>query len=175
MLKITVNSKASGAMARASSYVDTLPNRIAQAQAVGLQRAATRIDARLKSLYRAGGYLNTKIESSGPLGVRMVITPHKIRSIDGWNAGIGAAILLTGKKGGGYIRPRRKKAMRLRNKSVAAGYPKFAKKVRKVVISSKRESIKAIVRTIVIEEMKKSLMKQGFGPRGGGSKLTDVI
>lgn len=176
MLKIQIDRRASQQIATAANYVDTLPNRIMQVQMRALVAGGSKIQTRLAQTYRAGAYLNVDIEPFGPLGFRMKVTPASVRSAgrDGRNPAVGAAILLTGKKGGGYIRPRRKKSMKLRDGSVADGYPEFAKKVRKVVIQSKRQSIKEIARQIITQELHAQLSKYGFGPRGGGASLTDI-
>lgn len=176
MLKIQIDRRASAQINGAADWADTLPFRILKVQMEALDRAGVKIVTRLARDYGAGSYIDADLEPFGPIGMRLKLTPKKTKTAgrDGRNPSIGAAILLGGKKGGGYIRPRRRRAMKLRDGSVADGYPEFAKKVRKVVIASKREAIKNLARQIVVQELQSQLGKQGFGPRGGGGGLRDI-
>jgi hypothetical protein len=106
------------------------------------------------------------------------ITPYPKEYVrkDGGNIQIASAILLTGKKGGGFIVPKKGLAMKTRSASVSAGYKEFYQVVRKVAITSKRKQIQEIARQVLLQELKISFAKQGFGIRGGApTGARDVV
>lgn len=174
MLSIQIDRRISRQMENAANWVDTLPNRILQIQIKTLDETSKKLHARLMSLYRAAYALDMDLEPFGPLGFRLRIKPDKSMRQRDHRPDIGAAILLTGKKGGGYIRPRKRKAMQLRDGSLKDGMPEFVKKVRKVAIVSKRNQIRAIAKQVAEEALRNQLAKSGFGPRGSGAGIKDI-
>lgn len=177
MLKISINRSASAQMEYAALNTQILPLRLQAAQMRAINAAVEKVKSRLPEVSRAARYLEVKAMSYGPVGAKLVIAPAKQSKTDknGRNVQIASSIVLTGKKGGGYIYPKRKYAMKLRAESTAEGYGEFYRKVRKARIKSKRTEVRELARQVVIDLIGQSLTKEGFGKRGGVSRpSTDI-
>lgn len=177
MLKITINRSASDQMEYAALNTQVLPIRLQAAQMRAIETAAKHVKSRLPEISRAASYLNVKVMAYGPVGAKLVISPsgRGKSGKNGRNLQIGSSIVLTGKKGGGYIVSKKGKAMKIRPESVADGYSDFYSKVKKVAIASKRNQVRELARDIVVDLIGKALTKEGFGKRGGVSRpATDI-
>jgi len=177
MLKITINKTASAQMEYAALNTQTLPLRLQAAQMRAVMAAAEKVKNRLPEVSRGARYLEVKAMSFGPVGAKLVITPSKNSKTgkDGRNVQIASSVVLTGKKGGGYIYPKNRRAMKLRKESVINGYGQFYTRVRKARIKSKRPEVRALAREVIIDLINQSLTKEGFGKRGGVSRpSTDI-
>ena len=169
MLKIRINKSASAQMEYAAIRTQTVPLRLQIAQLRAINAAAEKIKSRLPEISRGAKYLEVKAMPYGPVGAQLVISPAKGSKSNkgGRNVQIASAIVLTGKKGGGYIYPKRTAAMKLRAESVAAGYGQFYTRFRKARIVSKRPAVRELAKQVVVSLINQSLSKEGFGPRGG--------
>jgi len=178
MLRISINKSALLQTEVAALYMGTLPNRVQAAQFNAMLRSKEQMKARISVVAKAARYLQYKIIGSGSTGIKMSISPYpkNFTRKDGGNIQIASSIVLTGKKGGGFIYPKKGTTLKLRSPSVTSGYPKFAKRVRKVRIDSKRKEVEEIAKAILIEEIKNAFSQQGFGVRGGvKSDSTDIV
>lgn len=172
MLKITVNRTASAQMEYAALNTQILPLRLQAAQMRAINAAADKIKNRLPEISRGAKYLEVKAMPSGPVGAKLVIAPAKSSKSgkNGRNVQIASSIVLTGKKGGGYIYPKKKDAMKLRAETTAEGYGQFYKRVKKARIKSKRPEVRELARQVIVDLIGQSLTKEGFGKRGGVSR-----
>lgn len=178
MLKIQINSNALLQTDIATLYVETLPNRIQAAQFNAVIKSKQKIKENISTVARAAKYLEFKIIASGSAGIKMSISPYSKNYTrkDGGNLQIASAIVLTGRKGGGYIYPKSGSFMKIRKASVAEGYPEFVTKVKKTRIVSKRKDVKEIARNVLIQEIRAAFTKQGFGAKGAvKSPSTDIV
>jgi len=177
MLKITINRAASAQMEYAAIYTQTLPLRLQAAQMRAILAAVEKVKARLPEISRAARYLDVKAMPYGPVGAKLIISPNKRSQTgkSGRNLQIGSSIVLTGKKGGGYVYPKQKRAMKLRRESVLMGYGEFYTRVKKARIKSRRSEVRALASQVVIGLIQESLTKEGFGKRGGlKAPMTDI-
>lgn len=178
MLNIRVNRSASLQLETAAIFYSILPVRVQYAQAAGMAGAKRSIKQAVLPVGKAAKYLQYEIIPYGPTGMVLKITPYPKEYVrkDGGNIQIASAILLTGKKGGGFIVPKKGLVMKTRSASVNAGYKAFYQTVRKVAIQSKRKQIQEIARQVLLQELKISFAKQGFGIRGGApTGARDVV
>lgn len=173
MLKITINKTASAQMEYAALNTQMLPLRLQAAQIRAVLAAVKKVKSRLPEISRAASYLEVEAVSYGPVGAKLIISPSRKKDTDknGRNLQIGSAIVLTGKKGGGMISSKRK-IMKLRPASVAAGYGQFYAQVKKVRIKSKRNEVRELAKQEVVNLIGLALTKEGFGKRGGVSRPT---
>jgi hypothetical protein len=177
MLKISINKTASAQMEYAALNTQILPLRLQAAQMRAINAAEEKLKNRLPEVSRAARYLEVKAMQFGPVGAKLVISPAKSSKSgkNGRNVQIASSIVLTGKKGGGYIYPKKKDAMKLRSESIAEGYGQFYKRVKKARIKSKRPEVRELARQVVVDLISQSLTKEGFGKRGGVSRpSTDI-
>ena len=172
MLKITINKSASAQMEYAALNTQILPLRLQAAQFRAVNAAVEKVKSRLPEISRGAKYLDVKVMGYGPVGAKLVISPSKKTQTgkNGRNLQIASSIVLTGKKGGGYIYPKKKMAMKLRSESVADGYGQFYSRVKKARIKSKRPEVKELARQVVVDLIGQALTKEGFGKRGGVSR-----
>jgi hypothetical protein len=171
MLKMQVNSNATKQMESVISKLDTFPNRIASAQQSALARSANQLVKQMEQRYRAAKYLQFKIDSSGPLGAKLTISPPDQRNINTYWA---AAILLKGRKGGQIVRAKRGGYMKLREQSVIDGYPPYLKQFRMGKVQSQEQYIKYESRELIIKNIRYAVERFGFGPKGGAQGLEDL-
>lgn len=175
MLKISVNRSASAQAEYAALSAQTLPLRLRSAQVRAMLAAEQKVKNSLPEISRGARYLQVKANAYGPVGAKLIISPSKQARTgkDGRNLQIGSAIVLTGKKGGGYIKSKKKNnLMRTRRESVLHGYMQYYSKVKKVAIKSKRNQVKELARKAVTDSIRQALTREGFGPRGGVSSPT---
>lgn len=179
MLNIRVNSKALLQLDVAATYYAILPNRVQQAQAEGMMLAKKNMKSEISHIAKAAKYLEYELVPYGPVGMILKIKPSsKVGTKkNGSNPQIGSAILLTGKKGGGFIRPKKRgRLMKTRKISVMEGYEPYYAKVRKVAIPSKKRQIREVARRVILNSLRQAFTKQGFGTRGGvRAPSTDVV
>jgi len=177
MLKITINKTASAQMEYAAIYTQTLPLRLQAAQMRAILAAVEKVKARLPEISRAARYLDVKAMPYGPVGAKLIISPNKRSQTgkNGRNLQIASSIVLTGKKGGGFIYPKQRRAMKLRKESTLAGYGEFYTRVRKARIKSRRSEVRALAAQVVVGLIQESLTKEGFGKKGGvRAPMTDI-
>lgn len=176
MLKITVNKSASIQTEAAALFFDTFPNRITAAQSSAMSTVAIEAPQVLVKYGRAAKYFQFAIQRTGVSGMKLTMSPAtggKVPSRrDGYNAAIGAAILLGGRKGGTVIRPRNGQALSFREGTSTHGDGVFGAS-RVSPIRSKRNDIKAEMRQMIIREINNHLRYVGFGTRGGIPKGPD--
>lgn len=179
MLNMRINSKATLQLDIAATYYAILPNRIQKAQADAMLAAKGGIKSEIKSVGKAAKYLEYELIPYGPVGIGLKIKPSsKIGAKkNGSNPQIGSAILLTGKKGGGYIRPKKRgRLMKTRRASVMEGYNPYYAMVRKVSIPSKRRQIREISKRVILNALREAFTRQGFGTRGAvRAPSTDMV
>ena len=170
MLKITVNKSASNQTEAAALFFDTFPNRITAAQSSAMSTVAMEAPKVLVKYGRAAKYFQFAIQRTGASGMKLTMSPAtggKVPSRrDGYNAAIGAAILLGGRRGGTVIRPRNGQALSFREGTSTHGDGVFGAS-RVSAIRSKKNDIKAEMRQMVIREINNHLRYVGFGSRGG--------
>lgn len=175
MLSIRINKSALIQLESAAIYYSILPIRVEHAQIQAMQKSKKQLKDATKNIGKAARYLQYEITPFGPVGVGLKIKPYpkSITRADGGNIQIGSSILLTGKKGGGYIYPVEGDAMKTRKASVAEGYSEFYRVVRKVAIPSKRKQLRDIAKQVILTNLKKEFIKQGFTAKGAGG--LDVV
>lgn len=178
MLKITVNKSASIQTEAAALFFDTFPNRITAAQSSAMSAVAMEAPQVLVKYGRAAKYFQFAIQRSGVSGMKLTMSPAtggKVPSRrDGYNAAIGAAILLSGRKGGTVIRPKNGQALAFREGTSNHGDGVFGAS-RVSAIRSKRNEIKAEMRQMIVREINNHLKYVGFGSRGGIPKGPDFL
>ena len=176
VLKITVNKSASNQTEAAALFFDTFPNRITAAQSSAMSTVAIEAPQVLVKYGRAAKYFQFAIQRTGVSGMKLTMSPAtggKVPSRrDGYNAAIGAAILLGGRKGGTVIRPRNQQALSFREGTSNSGDGVFGAS-RVSAIRSKRNDIKAEMRQMIVREINNHLRYVGFGSRGGIPKGPD--
>lgn len=171
MLKVQVNSKATKQMENVLAKIDTFPNRIAAAQTHAMNRSINQIVQKLVTKHKAAKYLIFKIEKVGNLGSRLHIEPPSSSDLEGYYA---ALTFIKGRKGGRIIKAKNGGAMKLRSESVSKGYPKYLKFAKLGRMQPHEKEIRQLSKDIIIENIKYSLEKQGFGPRGGSKSTEDT-
>lgn len=179
MLNMRVNSKALLQLDVAATYYAILPNRVQQAQAEGMKIAKKNMKSEMSHVAKAAKYLEYELIPYGPVGIGLRIKPSSQAGAkkNGSNPQIGSAILLTGKKGGGFITARKRgRLMKTRRPSVMEGYEAYYSKVRKVALPSKKTQIRQVAKRVILNALRQSFTKQGFGIRGGvTAPSTDVV
>jgi hypothetical protein len=175
MLSIRVNKTALIQTEMAAIYYSVLPVRVQYAQMQAMVKSKRDMKMATADLGRAAKYLQYEVIPFGQGGMTLRVKPYPKGSFrkDGGNIQIGSAILLTGKKGGGVIRPKRSSIMKTRPESVNNGYSEFYRAVRKVAIPSKRKEIREIAKQVILKNLKQEFIKQGFTARGAGG--VDVV
>ena len=167
MLNVQVDSRSMTQLIAAKIYYDTLPNRISYAQAQAMMAAKVKMKDAISPIAKAAKYLQYELIPFGAGGVKLRIKPYPKSQTgkNGRNIQIASAILLTGKKGGGTISAD-EGLMKTRQASVAQGYARFYKEVRKVAIASKRDKIKEAAAKVIKAELKRAFSGQGFTSGG---------
>ncbi len=169
VLKITVNKSASIQTEAAALFFDTFPNRITAAQSSAMSAVAIEAPKVLVKYGRAAKYFQFAIQRTGASGMKLTMSPATSGKVpsrrDGYNAAIGAAILLGGRKGGTVIRPRNQQALSFRQGTSNSGDGVFGAS-RVSAIRSKRNDIKAEMRQMITREINNHLKYVGFGSRG---------
>lgn len=175
MLSMKINKSSMIQLEMAAIYYSVLPVRVEHAQVQAMQKAKKDLKSAVKNVGKAARYLQFELTPNGPVGVSLKIKPYpkSATRADGGNIQIASAILLTGKKGGGYINAEPGHAMKMRKASVADGYSEFYTVVRKVAIPSKRKQIQEIAKKVVLANLRREFVKQGFTARGAGG--VDVV
>lgn len=170
-----INKSALIQLESAAIYYSVLPVRVEHAQVQAMQKAKKDLKGAVKNVGKAARYLQFELTPYGSVGVSLKIKPYpkSATRADGGNIQIGSAILLTGKKGGGYINSDSGHAMKIRGASVAEGYSEFYRAVRKVAIPSKRKQIQDIAKKVILANLKREFIKQGFTARGASG--VDVV
>lgn len=165
------------ALKRIRNQIDTYPNRIATAQHRALLKTITDLRARLLKYGNAAYYLSIDIETFGPVGMKLRIGPSKTdrKGKDGYSTKTATKVLLTGRRGGKKYTRQNGKSYELRKGSVQEGYPKFLKSFKLGKIPSKKNEIRKEARDMIINNLMREFMKQGFGPRGGAQGVKSDI
>jgi hypothetical protein len=181
MITIAINKNSTDQLQRIANYIDALPNRIAQANSQTAMQAKRSIPRKLAKMGRGGKYVEIEISRYGPVGVKMVLKPQGSLNRTGKgrtkrNTAWGGAIFLKGRRA--YVIPPRivggkEKGYKLRRESHAE-YGKFRNGPLYIsAIKPKTSEIKAILREDLLNKLSRNYMSVGFGPQGGGSRLSD--
>jgi hypothetical protein len=167
VLKVTVNKNASVQLIAASHYFDTFPNRIQAAQASAITAVATEAPQQLLKFGRAAKHFEFITQKYGSVGIKLTMKPttRSASGPDGYNAAIGAAILLNGRRGGTRIRPKSGDALKFRD-GTYRGSNRFFKEAKVSSIRSKRAEISRVMKDLVQREISNHLKYVGFGKRG---------
>lgn len=175
MLKVTVNSKATDQILAAAVYFDIFPNRVQSAQGAAITATAHEAPAALLKFGRAAKHFEFISQKYGKAGMKLTMIPTKQRGSgpDGYNASIGAAILLTGRRGGSKIRPKRRDALAFRD-GTFRGSAGIYKEATVSTIRSKRREISQTMKQIMVKNLSAKLKTMGFGPKGGVSATGDI-
>jgi hypothetical protein len=170
VLKMTVNKSASIQTEAAALFFDTFPNRIQAAQASAMTAVAQEAPGVLMKFGRAAKYFQFAVQRTGTSGIKLTMSPAtggKVTSrSDGYNAAIGAAILLSGRRGGTVIRPKGKQALSFREGTSTHGGDGVYGASRVSPIRSKRQEISREMRDMVTRQINAHLKYVGFGSRG---------
>jgi hypothetical protein len=173
MLSIRINRLANDQLITAAAYIQVLPNRIEAARSVALQMSQKEVKNKLPKLGRPAKYLVVQVEGFGPVGGTIRINPQKSNrsSKSGYDRGVAASVFLTGRKGGGIISAKSGKWMKLRKESVSKGYPPYLKTAKLSKLKSNKDDVRKFVKEITLSNLRKSFQSQGFGTRGGVSRV----
>jgi hypothetical protein len=169
MLSIRINRNATLQTQVAAVFAEILPNRLQAAQSAALEKSKQEIRAKLPELGDPAKYILVDIVGFGPIGATLKLTPQKSKrsSKSGYDRGMGAYVFIKGRRGGRVIRAKNAKVMKLRQDSVAAGYPRYLKKFKLGALKSHRDEIRQIAKQIILNNIRLGLRTQGFGTRGG--------
>lgn len=178
MLRVSINKNASNQIIAASHYFDTFPNRIQSAQSSAINAVASEAPQELMKFGRAARHFEFITQKYGSVGIKLTMKPttRSASGPDGYNAAIGAAILLTGRRGGTRIRPKSGDSLKFRD-GTFRGSNRFFKEARVSSIRSKRAEISRVMRDLVTRNLNSKLKAVGFGARGGvptGSDFSSV-
>lgn len=179
MIKVHVNRNATEQLDRIANYVDTLPNRIGQANDRAGNSVQKSIPKKYAEVARGGKYVTVTAVRYGPVGLALTLKPSGSLTKKGAgrtkrNPAWGAAIFLNGRTNY-VIGPSKAKngAFKLRRDSWGEhGKYRHAPLYIKPVKSNRQRAIE-IAREEVIKALQKQYMIVGFGPQGGGSRLSD--
>lgn len=175
-LKIQINSNATRQMQAVVNKIDTFPNRIASAQQSAMFRSINTIYTRLGRMSAAVYHIDFDIQESGPLGYKLTLKPPMKgkRSKAASNPYYAALVFIKGRPGGQLLRSKSGKMMKLRDESVAKGYPEYLREARLGAMPNNEQKIKMEMREAVLESLKYTLKRFGFGAQGGTAGLEDL-
>lgn len=173
MLSIRIDKRASEQLAVASAYIEVLPNRIEAARSAALMKSKSELKNRLSTLGRPAKYIVINVEGFGPVGATLKAAPQKSYRTGkhGYDRGMAASVFLTGRRGGRIVMAKSTGWMKLRPESVGQGYPPYLKKVRLSALPSNRDKVKRLMKDITLKNLRAAFQRQGFGPRGGISRI----
>lgn len=173
MLNIRINKSADVQLGVAAAYIEVLPNRIEAARSVAMQMSQKEVKSKLPQLGRPAKYLVVQVEGFGPVGGVIKVSPQKSNrsSRSGYDRGVAASVFLTGRRGGRIVSAKSGKWMKLRKASVAQGYPPYLKTAKLGKLKSNKDDVRKLVKQITLSNLRKAFQKQGFGPKGGVSRI----
>lgn len=178
MLSIRVDKNSSYQAQIAAISAESLPNRLKAAQSAALEKAKQQLKIQLPTLGRPAKYILINIEGFGPVGATLRLTPQKSyrSSKVGYDRGMAAYVFIKGRRGGRVVKAKSGNAMKVRQKSVAEGYPPFLKEFKLGPLRPNKDAVLKMAREVVLESVKLGLRAQGFGTRGGTPRriATDI-
>jgi hypothetical protein len=175
VLKVSINSKATDQIYAAAVYFDIFPNRVQAAQSAAITAVAHEAPAALLKFGRAAKHFEFISQKYGKAGMKLTMIPTRQKGSgpNGYNASIGAAILLTGRRGGTKIRPKRRDALAFRD-GTFRGSAGIYKEATVSTIRSKKREISQTMRQLMLRNLSATLKTMGFGAKGGVSANSDI-